>query len=147
MDIKRAELETGSVSHGETPSVLSSKFPSRNLCLHNVASLKAEEHFLQSAVTDWKAVLIGAAHLPRPASHALDLKRPQGMDGDNLARLPHARRVYPVGLVIALLSAVETGLRSAPRFHGIPEGFEFVQQSVRLCCLNLARGRLRAGVV
>ena len=93
--------------------------------LYPIPSLEAVNPLDRLCTRPWKAKPVRAAHLP--AAPALCLN---GGDVGNLAQadrfasLPHAGRINPMRLGIALLGAVELGSAARSRGHGNAQGLQ-----------------------
>lgn len=118
MSIESPKPEVRLGSHSNASGMPACVLPRGNDRPHDVPGLKAEEDLLPGPVPDREPVLVGAVHLPIAPPQAGDTKGSKRWDADLLARILHAGRVNPVGLVIALPAAVEAGLCPAAASAG-----------------------------
>jgi hypothetical protein len=126
----RSDVERASGPRQHPPDVDSRVFPSCHNGPHQVACLKPKMDFLPLPVAGGKAVLVGAAHLPRAVPGRLNQQR-NHRSGCQLFWSAGARagRIQPVGFREVPLAAVVLREAPTPRLQRHPRGFEALKET------------------
>src|SRR5262245_59070807 len=106
-----ADIETPRYSNGYPSNMHPFLFAIRHNCLDNIACLKPFDNSTCLCTCARKTILVWATHLAALATDCFDQKRLcRRIKLDRPSRLPHARRVNPMGFGIPLIYPIELGV-------------------------------------